>query len=93
MPVGIMKLELYIAYCHSLKEKRAVLKKILNRLREKYNLSVAEVDYHNKWQRSLLAFACIGSSLKIVDSTLESALEFVEQNLEGHVINVEKEII
>lgn len=93
MPVGIMKIEIYFEYSHSLKEKRSIMKKIINKLREKFNISVAEVGYQEKWQRSLFALACVGSDYGIVNKTLESASDFLEDNFDGEIVNVDKEFV
>lgn len=93
MPVGIMRIEIYFEYSHSLKEKRSIMKKIINRLREKFNISVAEVDYQDKWQRSLFALACVGSDFGVVNKTLENASDFVEENFDGEIVSVDKEFV
>jgi hypothetical protein len=90
MLVGCIEMEVYLKHCHSLKEKRMILKKILNKLKIKFNISVAETGFQDKWQRSLLGFACIGSDFKIVEKTLDSVVYFVEENFDGHIINIER---
>lgn len=54
MAVGILQVELRLLSPHSLKEKRAILRPLKEHLRNKHNVSVAEVDNHNVWQSSSL---------------------------------------
>ncbi len=54
MPVGLLTLELHIDDAQSLKDKRQVLRSLKDRLRAKYNVAVAELEYHETWQRSVV---------------------------------------
>ena len=54
MPVGLLTLELHIAEAQSLKDKRQVLRSLKDRLRAKFNVAVAELDFEDKWQRSVV---------------------------------------
>lgn len=62
MIVGSAEFECIIYDAHSLKEKRAVLQRIISRLKQKFNISVAEVGYQDLWQRSALAIVTVSSS-------------------------------
>jgi uncharacterized protein YlxP (DUF503 family) len=55
--VALERFDLRIPACGSLKEKRHVVKTLTNAIRAKFNVSVAEVDHHDLWQRSTLAVA------------------------------------
>jgi len=65
--------------CHSLKEKRVVIKGLKTRIRNQFNVSVAEVDYQDKWQRSILAVAAISNEKKHIEEVLNKILYFVER--------------
>ena len=52
--IGVLTLELRLEHSHSLKEKRHVLESLKDRLRHKFNVAVAEIDYHDMWQLSLI---------------------------------------
>ena len=71
--------EIHIPDSGSLKSKRKVLKSIKDRVRSRFNVSVAEMDYHDKWQRSLLGFAMIGND----KNYLESSLRQISSLLQG----------
>jgi uncharacterized protein YlxP (DUF503 family) len=57
--VGVLTLELQIEGSHSLKEKRHVVKSLKDRLRVKFNVSVAEIDHQDSWQRSVIAVVAV----------------------------------
>ena len=71
MTIGSLRLELFLPESHSLKDKRRVIKSLAERLRRRFNVSVAEVDFQDTWQRAGLAVAAAGSSDRIVRETLE----------------------
>jgi len=78
MFVKLLTVDLFIPGCSSLKDKRMVLSSLKARLRRKFNVSVAEVDYHNKWQRSQLAIVTVGVDRATVDAGCEMAARFIE---------------
>ncbi|EKN64056.1 hypothetical protein BABA_23735 [Neobacillus bataviensis LMG 21833] len=78
MIVGIVECECMIYDAHSLKEKRAVLQRILTRLKQKFNVSVAEVDYQDVWQRTKIAIAVVTSSKVSTEHELQNALKLID---------------
>lgn len=81
MPVGLLTLEIQLPYAHSLKEKRAVLQKLMNRLRARFNAAAAELDHQDVWQRSTVAVVTVSSSQPVVESSLRRILEESEKIL------------
>lgn len=77
MIVGVCTVELYIPEGHSLKGKRQVLQSLKNRLREKFNLSVAEVGEQDLWQKAILGLACVANESAHVNQVLEQALNMI----------------
>jgi uncharacterized protein YlxP (DUF503 family) len=77
MIVGVCTVELFIPEGHSLKGKRQVLQSLKNRLREKFNLSVAEVGEQNLWQKSILGLACVANESAHVNQVLDQALNVI----------------
>ncbi|MDQ1397344.1 MAG: uncharacterized protein QOG64_2603 [Acidimicrobiaceae bacterium] len=59
MDVVALEMQLHLPQCHSLKEKRAVIKPILEGARRRYQVAAAEVAYQDKWQRSALGFSAV----------------------------------
>jgi uncharacterized protein YlxP (DUF503 family) len=78
MIVGLAACECLIYDAHSLKDKRAVLQRILTRLRQRYNISVAEVDYQDTWQRTKIAIVSVASSKVAVERELQHALKLID---------------
>ena len=76
--IGYVEFEAIIYDAHSLKEKRAVLQRILTRLSQKYNISVAEVDYQDLWQRTKIAIVTVSSSQLASERELQNALKLVD---------------
>lgn len=72
MPVGLLTLELHLPYAHSLKEKRLVLRRLQDRLRTRFNVSVSELDHQDAWQRSLVGVAAVASDSAVLEATLRS---------------------
>lgn len=75
MPVGLLTIELHLPYAHSLKEKRLVVRKLQDRLRARFNVSVSELDHQDTWQRSLIGIAAVASGDGVVEATLRSVDE------------------
>ena len=79
MIVAITTWELHLPACHSLKEKRGVLKPLTAGLRRALNVSVAETGHQDLWQRAEIACAAIGTARAVVDETVRAADRFVEE--------------
>jgi uncharacterized protein YlxP (DUF503 family) len=77
MVVGVLQMVLYLPENHSLKGKRAVLRSIKKRVSNKFNVSVAECDDHDNWQRIALGFAQAGNERDHVDRCLREVSTFV----------------
>jgi uncharacterized protein len=77
--VAITTWELHLPACHSLKEKRGVLKPLTAGLRRALNVSVAETRHQDLWQRAEIACAAIGTARAVVDETVRAADRLVEE--------------
>ncbi|MEH7010706.1 DUF503 family protein [Neobacillus niacini] len=78
MIVGSAVCECIIYDAHSLKEKRAVLQRILTRLKQKFNVSVSEVDYQDVWQRTKIAIVAVTSNRVMTELELQNALKLID---------------
>ncbi len=78
MTVGVLRLTLFIPDNHSLKGKRSVLRKIKARVSEKFNVSIAECDDHDLWQRSTLGISQVGTDQAFVDAALREVVRFID---------------
>ncbi|OFV87010.1 MAG: hypothetical protein A3J75_07465 [Acidobacteria bacterium RBG_16_68_9] len=90
MVVGVLKLTLYLPENHSLKGKRSVLSKIKSRVAHTFNVSVAECDGQDLWQRVVLGVSQVGTDERYVDGTLRHVVRFIE---DLHVAEVGEEQI
>jgi uncharacterized protein YlxP (DUF503 family) len=78
MVVGVCTVELFIPESQSLKDKRQVLLSLKDRLRGKFNLSVAEVEDQDLWQKAVLGMACVANDAGHVEQVLEQALNIIK---------------
>ncbi len=93
MHVGICRIELRLPENQSLKGKRRVIKSIIARLQNRYNVSVAEIDNQSLWQLATLGVACISNHRRHADETLSSVVKFVTENYpDVEILSSEREV-
>ena len=93
MLIGTAEIELYLPGVLSLKEKRFIIKSMKDRMRNQFNVSVAEVDFSDKWQRACLGIACVSNDRRFIDSTLTKIMNFIQKDDRVEVINHITEIL
>jgi uncharacterized protein YlxP (DUF503 family) len=93
MLVATLQVELLLRDCFSLKEKRFVLQSLKKRIQNRFNVSVAEVDLNDVWQRASLGFACVSNDRRFLDSQVSKLLNAVIQEDRGEVIDQRVEIL
>ena len=91
--IGLCTIELFIADSQSLKDKRQVLLSLKDRLRKKFNLSVAEVDAQDLWQKAVLALACVSNDGRYVNQILDQALNLVRGQMVVEVVQSRIELL
>jgi uncharacterized protein YlxP (DUF503 family) len=79
MIVAVQIWDLHLPGCHSLKDKRSVLKPLTTGLRKTLNISVAETGHQDAWQRAEIACAVVGTARPVVDEVLRAADRTVEE--------------
>ncbi|MFR4555311.1 MAG: DUF503 domain-containing protein [Peptoniphilus sp.] len=77
MIIGICTCEIFIFNANSLKSKRSVVKSIIEKSKNRFNISIAEVGENDKWQKSIIAFSTISNNQKIVEETIEKVINFL----------------
>ncbi len=87
MIVGIMKIEIYISGSRSLKDKRKVIKSIKDKIRKNFNVSIAETDYQDKWQRSLLGISQVANDTAYIARNFDSIYQLLLQNYNIQVLD------
>ena len=80
MSVGLLSLTIHLPNCHSLKDKRRVVKPIIARLHKEFNISVTEYDHQDVWQTCELLIALASSKGNNSQRTLEQVVSFFESH-------------
>jgi len=93
MVVGIAKVVLYLPACHSLKEKRKVLRKLKDRTLSRFKVQVAEVDANDKWQRSEMGFSVVGNDRRVLQSVIDKVFNFIAENHEVQIVEEYSELM
>ena len=86
MFVGILNVELFIPDSNSLKSKRYIIKSMKDRLKNRFNISIAEIDHSDKWQRTSLGIAFISNEKTHVESVLGKVMDYIYNNYSVEVI-------
>lgn len=93
MIIGTCQLKLTIYDSNSLKDKRQVIKSIIERISSRFNVSIAEVDLNDKWSVSVIAFACVSNNTKHANQIISSVLNFIDEDSRVEIIDHEIEIL
>ncbi len=92
MTVGVLKITLLIPGSRSLKTKRQVIRSFKDRIKHKYNISVAETEYQDLWQKCELGITTVNSSRQIVESTMDKIINDAEMNGNVQIIDLDREV-
>jgi uncharacterized protein YlxP (DUF503 family) len=90
MTVGIARVTIFVAGSHSLKQKRSVVRRVKDLVRQKFNVSIAEVGENDVWQRAVIGLSLVGNERRFVESALDEVLAFIRAKAE--VLGEEKEL-
>ncbi len=93
MLIGTMKIELFFPEIFSLKEKRFILKSLKTKIQNRYNVSIAEVEFHDKWQHSCLGIACVSNDRRFLDSILSKVMNFISREGRVEIVDHVTEIL
>lgn len=93
MKILVIKVDLRAAYVHSLKEKRMIVKSIIGKLQNKFNISIREVENQDLHQRITIGMVKLDLNTRDCDRTKEKVINFIEENYETEIIDIESEII
>jgi uncharacterized protein len=92
MVVGTLSLKLAIFEAVSLKDKRRVVKSLKDRLRNRFNVSVAEVGSLDRWQQAELGVALVANDGQFVESALDKVVAYVRQDSSASLVDYEVEV-
>jgi hypothetical protein len=91
--IGALHLELILHQCQSLKDKRSALRKIQSRIRNAFEVSVAEVGGQDLWQRAEIGIVTVGSDRVVVNQVMDRVLNFVDSLGMAELINHKIELV
>jgi uncharacterized protein YlxP (DUF503 family) len=94
MTVGACRVTLRLPENDSLKGKRQLVKSITSRVRNKYNVSIAEIDDNESWQIVSLGISCVSNSVRHADEMLSKVVKFIAgSRLEAEFLDYEIEML
>ena len=93
MIVGLLTLDLHIPESNSLKSKRMVIKSLVQKIKNKFNVSVAEVDAQNLWQRSVIGIAYVSNETVMINKVFEKIRTQVYNTHSVELINSDMEML
>jgi len=92
--VGLCTIELYLPGITSLKEKRGIIKSMLKRIHNQFNVATAEIDFLDKWQRSVIAITAVSNATPHVHQVLNTVIRFIEdQYPDAMIVDQDIEIL
>lgn len=93
MVIGTGKIHLHANWVHSLKEKRMIVKSIIAKVNNKFNVSISEVEDLDLHQSIVLGVACVSNSAEHSNSVIQNVMNFIENNTDAEILKIEIEII
>jgi uncharacterized protein YlxP (DUF503 family) len=93
MVIGVCRLDLLIGESQSLKEKRRIVKQIIDRVKHRFNVSIAEVGNNDLWQSAQLGLCLVSNDRRFTNSSLDTILDFIETINVAEVVKSDMEIL
>lgn len=91
MIIGLATIKLHAPWVHSLKEKRMVVKSIISKIHNKFNVSIAEVDEQDTHQTIIIGIACVAGTVALASSAIDKVIWFSEENTDAEILNIQRE--
>ena len=89
--ISLLTIELLVPWARSLKDKRSAVRGLKDRLRSRFNASVAEVDYQDKWQRAVLAVCVVGNDKRQLESDMGRVRQLCEQAQDLQIADIHQQ--
>lgn len=89
--IGYVRCECSLFNIHSLKEKRSVVKSVITKIKQRLNVSIAEIDDNDNWHRATIGIAAVSNSQKKAEQELQKALKMLESHYQIEVMKMEFE--
>ena len=93
MVIGVCKIVLSIDSAFSLKEKRHIIKSMVERLKSRFNASVAEVDLNDTWKNAVIGISCVSNEAGHADSMMANIVNFVENDGRAMLVDYTTEVV
>lgn len=93
MTIGVLKLDILIRGARSLKDKRRVVKSLKDRIRHRFNTSVAEVDFLDEWRRARLAICVVSRESRFANTQLNEIARFASSDSTAEIANIDIEML
>mgnify|MGYP002837559702 CR=1 FL=1 len=93
MVVLVGEVQLHLPESQSLKDKRQVVKSLKDRVRNRFNVSIAEVDYVDLWQRCAIGIAVVSTTREHAEETLSTAVHFIEADGRAQLLEFTSEVV
>lgn len=93
MVVGTLKMEFFLSDNQSLKGKRKIVRSMVDKVKAKFNVSIAEIASNDKWQKIELGVAVVGNDRRFIDSSLNHVRDFLESLYLAEIVHTETEVI
>jgi hypothetical protein len=93
MVIGVCRLDLLMRENQSLKEKRRIVKQIIDRVKHRFNVSIAEVGNNDLWQSAQLGLCLVSNDRRFTNSSLDTILDFIETIHVAEVVKSDIEIL
>ena len=94
MVIGLIRVEIYIESSRSLKDKRKIVKRLVQKLKSRFsNLSVSEVDLLNSWKKSIIAVVSVSNDTAYLNSVLDKVLNYINEGNNYQVTGSEVELL
>jgi len=93
MVVGTLELQIRLLYSNSLKDKRRIVKSLIARIRNNFNVSIAEVGDYSLWKRAKIGIALLSSDTNYSNKVLDKILDFLKRERDFFIIEYRKEVL
>ncbi|MCL6477418.1 MAG: DUF503 domain-containing protein [Peptococcaceae bacterium] len=93
MVVGVLTLELFMGEASSLKSKRRILKSLLDKMKARFNVAVAEVDKQDKWQYSTVGVTCITNDPSHAHQMMSAVVKYVETSGTVEILGIDTQLL
>lgn len=93
MIIGTCRINMHAGWVHSLKEKRTIVKSIIDKVKHKFNVSISELDALDLHQTVVLGIACVTNDTKHANSILQNVINFIEQDSAAVIADIKIEIL